>query len=54
MLSHKLWVLIIDMSAQPSVKLNKPFFITKVAEPIHDLFQFEFLCDLIRQHIIDQ
>ena len=38
MLSHELRILVVNMSAEASVKLNEADLIAEIAEAIHDLF----------------
>ena len=54
MLAYELWVLVVDMSAEASVKVNEATLIAEITETIHDLFQALFIGDLVLQHLPDQ
>lgn len=54
MLTYELRILVVDMSAETSVQLNKATLIAEVTETIHDLLEPMLLRDLIVQHLTDQ
>ena len=54
MFTYKLRILIIDVTAEGSIKLNEAAFVAEITESVHDLFQPFFLGDLILQHLLYQ
>ena len=54
MFTYKLRILIIDVTAEGSIKLNEAAFVAEITESVHDLLQPFFHGDLILQHLLYQ